>query len=605
VRRTVIALVMFAASFGAASGAAAGSAAARTTAVATGSGGAVASESAPATQAGLTVLRHGGTAADAAVAVASTLGVSDPLVAGIGGGGYFVYYDARTHTLATIDGRETAPRAATSKLFINPRTHKPLTFPVAVTSGLSTGVPGTLMTWQTALRRWGRFSLAADLGPAEQLAVEGYRVSPGVHEEIRENAFRFKDFTSTRSLLLPHGKVPNVGARLRNPDLAATYRTIGAQGVRAFYGGAIGSSVLDAVHQLPLAPGASLTPRPGLITRGDLSRYRTAVRAPTHVTYRGLDVFSMAPSSSGGTTVGEALNILDQFPLSGETRVQALHHYLDASRLAFADRNRYVGDPGFVTVPESTLLSRGFARRRACLISPDHALHGPVAPGPLTGPADCTVRQAADERAPNPGAATNNFVIADSQGDVVSYTNTIEELGGNGIVVPGRGFLLNNELTDFDFAPLSKHAPDPNLPAPGKRPRSSMSPTIVLRDGRPFLALGAAGGATIITTVLQILVDRIDLHDSLPAAIAAPRASQENESTTLAEPSFIHSALGAGLRGLGEKFATDTTSPLNPNLTTAPTIGAASGLEVLGRGRFVASAEPKRAGGGSAGVVAH
>jgi gamma-glutamyltranspeptidase/glutathione hydrolase len=313
----------------------------------------------------------------------------------------------------------------------------------------------------------------------------------------------------------------------------------------------------------------------------------------------------MAPSSSGGTTIGEALNILGQFPLSRESRVQALHHYLEASRLAFADRDRYIGDPGYIKVPESTLLSRGFARRRACLINPLRALRSPVAPAPLSGPSNCTPRQPTDTGTPTDGAATNHFVVADRRGDVASYTNTIEELGGNGVVVPGRGFLLNNELTDFDFAPLSRHVPDPNLPASGKRPRSSMSPTIVLRDGRPFLALGAAGGATIITTVLQVLVNRIDLHESLPAAIAAPRASQQNEAMTLAEPAFIHSAAAAGLRRLGQRFETDTTSPLNPKVKTSPTIGAASGLEVLGHGRFVVSAEPSRAGRGAAGVLAH
>jgi gamma-glutamyltranspeptidase/glutathione hydrolase len=581
----------------------AASAAAKPAAVATGSGGAVASESAPATQAGLAVLRRGGTAADAAVAVASTLGVSDPLVAGIGGGGYLVYYDAKTHSVSTIDGRENAPAAATPALFIDPVTHKPLAFPTAVTSGLSVGVPGTLMTWQTAVKRWGRFSLADDLRPAEHVAQAGYVLSPGVREEIRENAFRFRDFTSTRGLFLPGGRIPKVGTRMRNPDLAATYRQIARGGVGAFYGGQIGSAIVDAVHRLPVAPGITLTQRPGSMTRADLSRYQAIVRAPTHVTYRGLDVFSMAPSSSGGTTVGEALNILSRFPLSQESRVQALHQYLEASRLAFADRNRYIGDPGYVKVPESTLLSPSFARRRACLITPSHALKSPVAPGSLTGSASCTPSQPVDVKAPTDGAATNHFVIADRQGDVVSYTNTIEELGGNGVVVPGRGFLLNNELTDFDFAPLSKHVPDPNLPASGKRPRSSMSPTIVLRDGRPFLALGAAGGATIITTVLQTLVDRVDLHESLPAAIAAPRAAQENEAATLAEPAFIHSATGAGLEKLGEKFETDTTSPLDPKIRTAPTIGAASGLEVLGHGRFVVSAEPTRAGGGAAGVL--
>ncbi|MBV9465169.1 MAG: gamma-glutamyltransferase [Solirubrobacterales bacterium] len=204
---------------------------------------------------------------------------------------------------------------------------------------------------------------------------------------------------------------------------------------------------------------------------------------------------------------------------------------------------------------------------------------------------------------PNDGASTNHFVVADSKGDVVSYTNTIEELGGSGIVVPGRGFLLNNELTDFDFQPLQSGVPDQNLPAGGKRPRSSMSPTIVLRHGRPFLAVGAAGGATIITTVLQILVDRIDLGMSLPAAIAAPRASQRNAAKTQAEPAFLALPSTPGLESLGQSFTVSDTSPLDPSITIAPTIGVASGLELLGNGRFLAAAEPVRRGGGAAGVL--
>jgi gamma-glutamyltranspeptidase/glutathione hydrolase len=316
--------------------------------VAIGTGGAVASDTPAATNAGLSVLRRGGTAADAAVAVASTLGVSDPLVAGIGGGGYFVYYDASTHRVDTIDGRETAPATASSNLFIDPQTGKPLDFPTAVTSGLSVGVPGTLMTWQRALSRWGRFSLAADLRPAEKVAQAGFRVSAALREEIRENAFRFIDFSSTRALFLPHGRLPAVGSLMRNPALASTYRQIARAGVAAFYGGRIGAAIVHTVHDLPLAPGTLLVPRPGLMALSDLSGYKAILRAPTHVRYRGFDVYSIAPSSSGGTTVGESLNILSNFQLSHESRVQALHHFLEATRLAFADRNRYIGDPAFV-----------------------------------------------------------------------------------------------------------------------------------------------------------------------------------------------------------------------------------------------------------------
>jgi gamma-glutamyltranspeptidase / glutathione hydrolase len=572
--------------------------------VAIGRGGAVASDSVYATRAGLRVLQAGGTAADAAVAVASSLGVSDPYVAGIGGGGYFVYYDARAHRVVTIDGRETAPASATQNLFIDPATGQPLSFPTAVTSGLSVGVPGTLMTWQRALERFGRFSLANDLRPAEQLARRGFIVDPTLQEQTRENQARFAQFSSTRRLFLPGGQLPAVGSRLRNPDLARTYAQIGRDGIGAVYGGAIGRDIVAAVHHLPLAPGATLVPRPGLMKLGDLGRYTTRSQVPTHVNYRGYDVYGMAPSSSGGITVGESLNILGNFNLRRFSAVQQLHHYLEATRLAYADRNRFIGDPRFVNVPQRQLLSPRFGHQRACLIDPNHAAASPVAPGNPFGPfTSCTPAQPTTARTPATETHTNHFVVADRFGDVVSYTNTIEQLGGSGIVVPGRGFLLNNELTDFDFTPAQPGVPDPNLPAGGKRPRSSMSPTIVLRAGRPFLATGAAGGATIITTVLQILMNRLDLGMTLPQAIAAPRASQRNAAKTQAEPDFIAEPTTPGLEALGQVFSVTDTSPLDPTIKIAPTIGVATGLEFLGRGKLLAAAEPTRRGGGAAGVL--
>jgi gamma-glutamyltranspeptidase/glutathione hydrolase len=569
--------------------------------VAEGSGGAVVSDTAESTQAGLAVLRAGGTAADAAVAVAATLGVTDPYVAGIGGGGYFVYYDARTHRVSTIDGRETTPAADGATMFVNPATGQPYAFPTAVTSGLSVGVPGTLATWQKALQQWGRFSLSDDLRPAEQVADRGFTVDATFQELTRENASRFAQFGSTAKLFLPGGALPQVGSTLRNPDLADTYRQIGRQGIGALYGGSVGRDLVDTVQHLPLAPGATLAPITGKMQLSDLRAYRALDSAPTHVNYRGYDVYGMGPSSSGGITVGEALNILSNFDLKDMDRVQALHHYLEASRLAFADRNRYIGDSRYVDVPQQQLLSKAFGASRACQIDPAKAGKSPAAPGNPYSPGTCAATTAASTS--DQENHTNHFVVSDRWGNVVSYTNTIEELGGSGIVVPGRGFLLNNELTDFNFAPTQGTAPDPNLPAAGKRPRSSMSPTIVLRDGKPFLALGAPGGSTIITTVLQILLDRIDFGMSLPDAIAAPRASQRNSATTTAEPAFIAAPTTPGLQALGQSFAISDTSPLDPTIKIASTIGVASGLEFLPHGQVVAAGEPSRRGGSAAGVI--
>jgi len=570
--------------------------------VATGYGGAVVSDTIESTQAGIDVLRRGGTAADAAVAVAATLGVTDPYVAGLGGGGYFVYYDARTHQVSTIDGRETTPKAGSPTMFVDPATGQPYAFPTAVTSGLGVGVPGMLATWERALDRWGRFSLRDNLKPAIQVADRGFTVDATFREQTRQNEARFAQFGATAELFLPNGELPVVGSTLRNPDLADTYRQISREGVRAFYGGSVGRDMVAAVQEPPVAPGATLDPLPGLMTTGDLKAYRTIDRRPTHVSYRGYDVYGMAPSSSGGITVGESLNILARFGLSEMDRVQALHHYLEASRLAFADRGRYIGDPAYVDVPQQALLSDRFARQRACEIDPAAAAPGAVAPGDVSGSGQCAPAGHATPGG-SQGDHTNHFVVSDRWGNVVSYTNTIEQLGGSGIVVPGRGFLLNNELTDFNFAPTQGSEPDPNLAAPGKRPRSSMSPTIVLKHGRPFLAVGSPGGATIITTVLQILVNRIDLGMNLPDAIAAPRASQRNATITQVEPAFLEAPTTPGLSALGHQFAIRDTSSLDPSIKISPDIGVASGLEFLRDGKVIAAGEPVRRGGSSAAVV--
>lgn len=567
-------------------------------AVAVGSGGAVASVNPYASQAGLDVLRHGGNAVDAAVATAAALGVVEPYSAGVGGGGYFVYYDARTRTVSTIDGRETAPAAMRSDAFVDPATGQPLPFDQAVNSGLSVGIPGTAATWQKALDTWGTIPLAQALRPATRIADDGFVVSDQFRAQTQMNEDRFRDITPTARLFLPGGQLPVVGTRFRNPDLASTYRELAREGVGAIYRGDIGRDIVDTVQHPPVAPGSQRDVRPGLMQTGDLARYRALGQAPTHVTYHGLDVYSMAPSSSGGTTVGEALNILENFHLSPADRVQALHDYLEASRLAFADRNRWVGDPAFEDVPVQGLLSKEYAKQRACLIPPDAALSSPVAPGDPNEPGSGCTQGGTGGPEPYEGTSTTHLVTADRWGDVVSYTLTIEQTGGSAITVPGRGFLLNNELTDFDFTPITAGVPDPNLPGPGKRPRSSMAPTVVLRDGRPVMAVGSPGGASIITTVLQTLVNRLDLGMTLPEAVAAPRISQRNRTVTEAEPAFLDSPERTALEQLGYRFVLAPSS-----FTPAPEIGAVAALEFLPDGRIEAVAEPKRRSGGSAMVV--
>src|SRR5215218_8093706 len=549
---------------------------------ATGTGGAIATVDLDASAAGLEVLRHGGNAVDAAVAAAATLGVTEPYSAGIGGGGFLVAYLARQHRVVTIDGRGPATAAFREDSFIDPATGEPIPFAERVTSGLGVGVPGTLATWQRALRHYGTMPLGKVLQPAIRVAERGFVVDQTFADQTATNAARFAAFPATAALYLPGGSPPAVGSVLRNPDLARTYRLLARRGTAPFYRGRIAGAIAATVQDPPVDPASTLTVRPGLMTPADLAAYRTLERPP----------------SSGGSTVGEALNILEGYDLGAESRVQALFHYLEASRLAFADRNRWVGDPGYVDVPLRGLLSQGFADERRCLIG-DRANVSPVPPGdpfPPFGPgcpgAGVTVAGGAE------GPSTTHLSVADRWGNVVSYTLTIEQTGGSGMVVPGYGFLLNNELTDFNPEPLFEGVPDPNLPAPGKRPRSSMSPTIVFRDGRPVLAVGSPGGATIITTVLQILLEHLDLGATLPEAIAAPRVSQRNSDPGDAEPAFLASPEAAALQALGEQF--------RPAPATAPLpseIGAAAGIAFFSHGLLQAAAEPVRRGGGSALVV--
>ena len=573
--------------------------------LAVGSGGAVASMDVGASRAGIDVLREGGNAVDAAVATASALGVTVPFVAGPGGGGFMVIYNARTHSVTTIDGRETCPSDCTSTLFVDPTTGQPMNYTAASDQPLSTGVPGNLATWAKAARRFGRLSLSADLQPAIGLAKHGFAVNFDFNQLEQSGLETLQAYPASRSLLLtPSGNPLPVGTWLRNPDLARTYELIARRGPSALYDGPIGQAIVQADDHPVLTPGQTVVTNPGIMAMKDLQSYRTRTLAPTRVTYRGLNVYGMAPPSSGGSTEGEILNILSGYSLGSEPRVQALFQYLEASRLAYADRNAYVGDPDFVNVPLSGLLDPAFAAERRCLIG-STAATSPVAAGspfaPFTGCGGSAASTQASSASPE-AHHTNNIVTEDKWGDIVAYTNTINFFGGSGQVVPGYGFLLNDELTDFDFAPPSPGAYDPNLPAAGKEPRSSMGPVIALRHGRPVFAIGAAGGSTIITTVVQILMNHVDFGMSLPAALAAPRVSQTNSSsnTSEAEPDFYNSALAQQLTSqYGEKFSL-ATGPILP-LDNYP--GDATALQMLGGGRAEAIAEPVRLGGGSALVV--
>ncbi|MEV5844131.1 gamma-glutamyltransferase [Streptomyces sp. NPDC051985] len=555
--------------------------------VAIGYGGAVASVDADASAAGIEVLRKGGNAVDAAVATAAALGVTEPYSSGIGGGGYFVYYDAKSRTVHTIDGRETAPLTADSNLFVE--NGQPLAFADAVSSGLSVGTPGTPATWQTALNQWGSERLSTVLKPAERIARDGFTVDDTFRSQTAANETRFRYFPDTAKLFLPGGQLPVVGSTFKNPDLARTYQELGKKGTRDVYRGGLGKDILSTVNNPPVDPASGWKARAGKLSAKDLAAYRAKLQAPTETSYRGLKVYSIAPSSSGGTTVGEALNILENTDLSKASEVQYLHHFIEASRISFADRGRWVGDPAFEDVPTKGLLSQRYADERAALIHDDSVLTSPVAPGDPDDPGSTGTPAPTTYEGEN----TTHLTVADKWGNVVSYTLTIEQTGGSAITVPGRGFLLNNELTDFSFAPANPAVHDPNLPGPGKRPRSSISPTIVLdKANKPVVAVGSPGGATIITTVLQVLTEFIDRHLPLVDAIAAPRASQRNAAKTELEPALYNDPeLRGKLEAIGQVFS------LNPE------IGAATGVQRLPGGKWLAAAETVRRGGGSAQVV--
>jgi gamma-glutamyltranspeptidase / glutathione hydrolase len=554
---------------------------------AVGSGGAAATVDLAGTRAAIQTLRQGGNAIDAAVAAAGVLGVTEPFSCGIGGGGFMVIRTANG-TVTTIDSREESPATMQPDSFWENRA--PLPFNDARWSGLSAGVPGTVAGWDHALRRYGTWSLGAALQPGIRVARDGFTVDRTFVSQTEPNVDWFDDVPSTAAIYLDRDGTPrNEGSTLRNPDLARTYREIARSGPSAFYLGPIAEAIVEAAQHPPIADDANHRWRPGLLTLADLSRYSAPERTPTRIGYRGLDVWGIGPPSSGGSTVGEALNILEGYSDLAGNRTRALHLFLEASRFTFADRNAYLADPDFFDVPLAGLLSDSFAAERRALIDERHAATSPVAPGnPYDNQGDSGGASPGSATISHPRQSTTHLVVSDVNGNVVSYTFTIESTGGNGIVVPGYGFLLNNELTDFNFDSTSH----PNRAAGDKRPRSSMSPTIITRDGQPFLAVGSPGGSTIPPTVLQVLLERLDLGRTLPQAIAQPRAAQRNTATTTAEPNFISSHEG---RALAKRYGHAFTSTAE--------IGAVTGIEFLSAGRTLAAAEPVRRGGGSAAVV--
>jgi gamma-glutamyltranspeptidase/glutathione hydrolase len=549
--------------------------------VSTGTGGAVATISEKASQSAIEILNKGGNAIDAAVAAAATLGVTDPFSCGIGGGGFMVIYLAKDKRVVTIDHRETAPSSFTPSSFL--QNGQPMDFETVVASGMSVGVPGTVRGWHEALDRYGSMTFKQVLAPAINVATKGFTVNETFSHLVAENERKFQNFTTTSALYLRNGKAIPAGTVLHNMALARAYREISARGEKAFYEGPMAEAIVEAVNHPPLANGKNV--QPGSMTLADLANYEARIRQPVHTTYRGYDIYGMPQPSSGGVTVGEALNILEGYDLKAMPRAKAEHLYIEASRLAFADRNAYLGDPEYVDAPVDGMLSKQFAAQRRALIDQDHAAGLATAGDPYAFQNDQSIplRPAQPVVRMPEGAHTTHLTVSDKDGNVVSYTFTIESWGGSGIVVPGYGFLLNNELTDFDFS-----GPRPNVPEAGKRPRSSMAPTIALKNGKPAFSIGSPGGSTIITTVLQTIVNYVDLGMTMDQAIDAPRISERNIEASSIEPGFAGSEQARALEQFGQKWEAH-----------AEQIGAANALVFNPDGTVTAVSEGHRHGVGT------
>ncbi|MEW5862327.1 MAG: gamma-glutamyltransferase [Pseudomonadota bacterium] len=497
-----------------------------------------------AVEAGLEILRAGGSALDAAVAVQMVLGLAEPQSSGIGGGAFLLHWSRAERRLRAYDGRETAPAAARADRFLD-SSGRPLAFAEAAASGAAVGVPGVLRMLELAHRRHGRLPWARLFASAIRLAEQGFAMTPRLYGLLeRESALR--NDRAARALFYGADDRPRpVGERIANPEYAATLRRIASGGAGAFYRGEIAADIVRAVRDHR---------RPGDMTLEDLARYRALEREPVCLAYRAHRVCSMGPPG-GGVTVLQILGILARtdFAVAAPNSAEAVHLFAEAGRLAYADRARHLADPDFVPVPVAGLLDAAYLAGRARLIG--ERSMGRAAPGAPPG---------AQAHADSPEAAlsgTSHISIVDARGDAVAMTTTIESAFGARIMV--RGFLLNNQLTDFAFVPESAGRPVANRVEPGKRPRSAMSPTLVFSaEGRLRAVLGSPGGPAIVNYVAQALVAMLDWGLDAQSAAALPHAGSRNGPTEL-ERGTAYELLGPPLAARGHEVRlADLTSGL-------------------------------------------
>lgn len=491
-----------------------------------------------AAEAGREVLASGGSAADAAVAVQLVLNLVEPQSSGIGGGAFALYWSAAEGRLTSFDGRETAPMAADEDYWLD-EDGAPLPFWEALVGGRSVGVPGTLKLLEELHARHGRIPWPELVAPAIRLAEEGFQVSPRLAHAIAEAEERGLDaFEATRAYFLDGNGTPlAAGSLLRNPDFARTLRMIAQHGSSSFYEGAIARDIVAAVRT---------DINPGIMTAEDLAAYEVIERDPVCIEYREFEICGMGPPSSGGLTAGQILGMLESFDLAEiGPGPEAEHLFIEASKLAFADRELYMADADFVDMPEG-LLDADYLAERARVIDAEAVMETAEAGEP---PWEDAALLAPDDQEELP--ATSHFVIVDERGDMISMTTTIE--AGFGSRVMTNGFLLNNELTDFSFVPEMEGAKVANRVEGGKRPRSSMAPTVVLKDGEPVLLTGSPGGSAIIGYVAHSLIAMLDWEMDPQEAVDLPHVINRN-GPTVVEAVPEADALAEALAAMGHEI---------------------------------------------------
>jgi gamma-glutamyltranspeptidase/glutathione hydrolase len=520
-----------------------------------------------AARAGFETLKRGGSAVDAAIATQFVLNLVEPQSSGIGGGGFLLHYAAEDAKLDAYDGRETAPAAAKPERFLG-ADGKPLDWPEAIISGKSAGTPGLLRMLELAHREHGHLPWAQLFAPAIELATQGFPVSPRLHALVAGERFLAADENARRYFYLPNGTAKPAGTILRNPEFAEVLKRIAAEGPDAFYRGAIAREVVAAVrgHR-----------RAGDLSEADLASYAAKRREPLCGVYRVWRICGMPPPSSGGFTVLQLLKLLERFDLRAlaPESLQAVHLFAEAGRLAYADRNRYIADPDFVAAPLGALLDPRYLDARSKLIDPKRSM-GRARAGDPAGVVSRFGRGEALEL-----DSTTHVSIVDAQGNAVAMTTSIESAFGNRQMV--HGFMLNNQLTDFAWAPEEEGRPVANRVAGGKRPRSSMAPTLVFDEkGRLVMAIGSPGGHSIINYVAQTLIDVLDRGMDIQKAVSRPHAGSRNGPTDLERGTVLES-LAPELRRMGH---------------TVRIRAEASGLHGIVRteGGWAGGADPRREG---------